>query len=93
MTHQRKRNRERYEIKPRQPGKKSQRGQAELYDQVKKTATFSITPSAIENLRLTAERLGISRSEVIERYCRHLLMNDDPNIVSLIHKFIKQDEG
>jgi hypothetical protein len=86
------RKRKPYEIKPVRPGRKSLRGQAEMYDHKKESATFCITPFAKYTLKVSAERLGVSRSELIERYCRRLLINDDPTIVTLIHNFIKQDE-
>jgi hypothetical protein len=43
------------------------RGQPEIYEECKKNASFSITPTAIEELKQLSSKLNISRSELIER--------------------------
>lgn len=49
------------------------RGQPEVYDEVKETVSFSITPTARTGLTQLSEQLNISRSELIERIGRRLL--------------------
>jgi hypothetical protein len=53
-----------------QKGRKSLRGQPEIYDEIKKIASFSITPTAIDGLRKISSELNLSRSELIERIGR-----------------------
>lgn len=53
---------------------KSQRGQPELYDQVKKKVTISLTPKAVNGLDNLAMSLNISRSELIEQIGRGLIL-------------------
>jgi hypothetical protein len=64
------RQRQEYEKKPRCQGKKSMRGQPEIYSELKKIASFSLTPTAIEGLKQLSSQLNISRSEVLERIGR-----------------------
>ena len=49
------------------------RGQPEIYDEVKKIASFCITPTAQLGLAQLSRQLNISRSEVIEQIGRGLL--------------------
>lgn len=49
------------------------RGQPEMYDELKKSVSFSITPTARTGLERLSEQLNISRSELIERIGRGLL--------------------
>jgi len=49
------------------------RGQPEVYDELKKIASFCITPTAIEGLKQLSSQLNISRSELIERIGRGVL--------------------
>lgn len=67
------RKRQEYEKKPIRKGRKSMRGQPEIYDECKKNASFCITPTAIEGLKQLSSQLKISRSELIERIGRGLL--------------------
>lgn len=48
------------------------RGQPESYDEIKKVASFSITPTARQGLKQLSSQLNISRSELIERIGRGL---------------------
>ncbi|MDF0552676.1 ribbon-helix-helix domain-containing protein [Kamptonema sp. UHCC 0994] len=54
------------------PKHKSMRNQPEMYDELKKVCTVSVTPTAIKNLDFHAKKSGISRSELIERFARSL---------------------
>jgi len=49
------------------------RGQPEIYNELKKITSFSITPTAQLGLKQLSEQLNISRSELIERIGRGLL--------------------
>jgi hypothetical protein len=49
------------------------RGQPEVYDELKKIVSFSITPIARMGLERLSEQRNISRSELIERIGRGLL--------------------
>ncbi len=64
------RKRQQHEKKPVRKGRKSLRGQPEIYDEIKKIASFSITPTAIDGLRKISSELNLSRSELIERIGR-----------------------
>jgi hypothetical protein len=64
------RKRQEHEKKTIQKGRKSMRGQPEIYEECKKNASFSITPTAIEGLKQLSSKLNISRSELIERIGR-----------------------
>jgi len=46
------------------------RGQPEVYDELKKIVSVSITPTAKAGLDQLSEQLNISRSELIERIGR-----------------------
>jgi hypothetical protein len=65
--------RQEHEKKPIRQGVKSMRGQPEIYDEVKKIASFCITPTAQLGLAQLSRQLNISRSEVIEQIGRGLL--------------------
>jgi hypothetical protein len=56
------------------------RGQPEVYDELKKIVSFSITPTAMTGLEQLSEQLNISRSELIERIGRGLLAIADLKI-------------
>ncbi len=62
-----------HEKKPSRKGRKSMRGQPEVYDELKKIASFSITPTAQSGLDKLSEQFNISRSELIERIGRGIL--------------------
>ncbi|MBD2254712.1 hypothetical protein H6G14_26100 [Nostoc parmelioides FACHB-3921] len=49
------------------------RNQPEIYDELKKIVSFSITPTANSGLAKISEKLCISKSELIERIGRNLL--------------------
>ncbi|WP_190571063.1 hypothetical protein [Nostoc parmelioides] len=61
------------EKKPIRKGVKSMRNQPEIYDELKKIVSFSITPTANSGLAKISEKLCISKSELIERIGRNLL--------------------
>ncbi|MEP0924827.1 hypothetical protein [Leptolyngbya sp. ST-U4] len=65
--------RQEHEKKPSRKGIKSMRGQPEVYDELKKVSSFSITPTAKSGLDQLSQQLNISRSELIERIGRGLL--------------------
>jgi hypothetical protein len=62
-----------HEKKPSRKGVKSMRGQPELYDELKKIVSLSLTPTALAGLDESSKRLNISRSELVERIGRGLL--------------------
>jgi hypothetical protein len=62
--------RQEHEKKPIRQGVKSMRGQPEIYDELKRVASFSITPTAQLGLERLSQQLNISRSELIERIGR-----------------------
>lgn len=62
-----------WQRKKPQKGIKSQRGQGEMYDEVKRSQTFSITPTAVSGLKELAQARGISTSELIERIGRGII--------------------
>ena len=49
-------------------GLKSKRGQPEIYDELKKTVSFSLTPTAVTRLDHRSQQRGISRSELVEQF-------------------------
>jgi hypothetical protein len=51
---------------------KSMRNQPEMYDEIKKPFTLSLTPTAVNILDSHAQIQGISRSEVVEQFARRL---------------------
>lgn len=67
------RKRQQHEKKPPRKGVKSMRGQPEMYNELKKIFSFSLTPTARAGLEQLSEQLNISRSELIERIGRGLL--------------------
>ena len=56
------------------------RGQPEVYDELKKIVSLSITPTAKAGLDQLSEQLNISRSELIERIGRGLFTISDLKI-------------
>lgn len=62
-----------HEKKPSRKGVKSMRGQPEVYDELKKIVSMSLTPTALAGLDESSARLNISRSELVERIGRGLL--------------------
>ncbi len=61
LPHQRKQSRK---------GIKSHRGQPEIYDELKKVVSLSLTPTAVTKLDQLSQEIGISRSEFVERIAR-----------------------
>jgi len=61
-----------HEKKPSRKGVKSMRGQPEIYNELKKITSFSITPTAQSGLKQLSEQFNISCSELIERIGRGL---------------------
>jgi hypothetical protein len=74
------RKRQEYEKKPTCKGRKSMRGQPELYDEIKKITSFCMTPTAIEGLKQLSSQLNISRSELLERIGRGLFTITDTDL-------------
>ena len=62
-----------WQRKKPQKGIKSQRGKGEMYDEVKRAQTFSITPTAVSGLKELAQARDISSSELIERIGRGII--------------------
>lgn len=77
-TKSQRRPRKLHERKPKRPGIKSLRGQPELYDELKKVISISITPTAKAGLICLSEQRNISLSELIERIGRQLIQLSDP---------------
>lgn len=57
-------------------GYKNQRGEPELYDELKKRITLAVTPTGVEGLDAIASSLGLSRSELVERIGRGMIALD-----------------
>jgi len=55
------------------PKHKSMRNQPEMYDEIKKSFTFSLTKTALKKLESLSKRYGISRSELVEQIARGLI--------------------
>lgn len=55
------------------PGTKCVRGEPLYYSQLKNRISLTLTPSAIARLSEIADAVGLSRSELLERYLRGLL--------------------
>jgi len=55
-------------------GLKSLKGQGELYDEPKARWGLSLTPTAVKGLDELAEEFNISRSELVERIGRKIIM-------------------
>ncbi len=58
---------------PKLKGKKSMRGEPEMYDEIKEIVSHSLTPTARKGLEILSKGLGISRSEVVEQVGRGIL--------------------
>lgn len=54
------------------PKHKSMRNQPEMYNELKKAYSLSLTPTAINSLDSHAKICGISRSELVEQFARGL---------------------
>ena len=59
-------------------GKKSIKGQGELWDEVKIKVTIAITPTALSQLDSLAKKLHLSRSELIEQLGRGVIPIGNP---------------
>ena len=55
-------------------GVKSRRGCPEIYDELKKPITVALTPTAVRGLDELSALMQISRSELVERIGRKLLL-------------------
>lgn len=55
-------------------GLKSQRGRPEVYDEVKKRMSVSLTPTGAKQLDDLAKSFGLSRGELVERIGRSLIL-------------------
>ena len=62
-----------WQRKKPQKGIKSQRGQGEMYDEVKRPQTLSLTRTAVFGLDELARERGISRSELVEQVGRGII--------------------
>lgn len=58
-------------------GKKRVKDEPVFYDEVKKDTIVMLTETARQRLKEQADKLGISRSEVIERFARGLLTPEE----------------
>jgi metal-responsive CopG/Arc/MetJ family transcriptional regulator len=58
-------------------GIKNKRGIPELWDELKKRVNISLTPTAIKGLDKLAKQKDLSRSELVERIGRGLLVVSD----------------
>jgi hypothetical protein len=58
-------------------GKKRIKGEPLFYDEVKKDTILMLTNTARQRLQQQAEELGISRSELVERFARGLLVSPE----------------
>ena len=56
-------------------GSKNLPGVPEIWDEVKKRATMTLTPTAIAGLDILAQKWQLSRSEFIEHIGRGLITN------------------
>jgi hypothetical protein len=54
------------------PKHKSLRNVPEMYDEIKKSYSLSLTPRAIHLLDFHAQKNGLSRSELVEQFARTL---------------------
>lgn len=62
-----------HQKKQSRKGIKSYRGQPEIYDELKKVVSLSLTPTAIAGLDQFSQKLEISRSEFVERVARGVI--------------------
>jgi metal-responsive CopG/Arc/MetJ family transcriptional regulator len=53
--------------------KKRIKDQPALYDEIKTRATMTLTPTAINELDRKAAELGLTRSELVERFARGII--------------------
>jgi hypothetical protein len=68
---QKKKSRLEHQKKPVQKGRKSLRDKPEMYDELKKIVSISITPTAVAGLDELSQERSISRSELIEQIGRY----------------------
>ena len=62
---------------PNRKGKKSMRGEPEMYDEIKEIVSHSLTPTARKGLEILSKALGISRSELVEQIGRGMLRGSE----------------
>lgn len=53
-------------------GRRSLQGVGDIWTEPKKRVNLALTPTAIKGLDARALELGLSRSEVVERFARNL---------------------
>jgi hypothetical protein len=61
-------------------GKKRMKGEAALYDEIKKTTAIALTSTAVLALDVRARELNISRSELVEKLARQEVAMSSENI-------------
>ncbi|MBD2124231.1 hypothetical protein H6F68_25475 [Trichocoleus sp. FACHB-262] len=71
--------RQEHQKKPACKGRKSLRGQPEIYDELKESRSFGITLTASIGIDEISQELSISRSELIERIGRRLIQLQIPS--------------
>lgn len=54
-------------------GQKNLRGQPEMWGELKKPVTMTLTPTSVDGLDVIAHGLGLSRSELVERIGRGVI--------------------
>lgn len=54
-------------------GHKNTKGQPEMWDELKGRYTLTVTPTGIKGIDAIAEKLGVSRSELVERIGRGII--------------------
>ncbi|OKH29999.1 hypothetical protein NIES2101_42790 [Calothrix sp. HK-06] len=54
-------------------GQKSLRNVPEMYDEIKKSVSLSLTPTAVKKLDILAGNMSLSRSEFIEQIARGII--------------------
>lgn len=59
------------------------RGRPELYSEVKKKKTFSLTPTASQNLDNLSAAFNLSQSELIEQIAKGIIDFDNLKSISL----------
>lgn len=72
-----------HQRKKARAGHKSLRGRPEMYSEVKKKKTFSLTPTASQKLDKLSAALDLSQSELIEQIAKGLIDFDSLKSFSL----------
>jgi len=82
-----------HEKKPIRPGIKSMRGQPEIYNELKKIASFSITPTAKAGLAKLSAVRNISASELIEQIGRGIISLSDADSINYQTSFWQESNA